>query len=182
MEVNQVKILTFPFLNAVFPWYSIRSVLGFEDCIPGAFFFFSFSKHKVCLIFLLLEMINRMGLVTSKLHFKMYLACYFTGKNSQWKRTGVRTECNHNWMGNPLGWKLDPVSYFPFLKADVAQMFFPSWKCRAHRRQDLWYKTINSKTSQPDVTSAKPLGHCRYTNSQLFWKGRCNHNPEQSRQ
>lgn len=46
VEVNQVKILTFPFLNAVFPWYSIQSVLGIEDCIPGGFFFF-FSKHSL---------------------------------------------------------------------------------------------------------------------------------------
>lgn len=38
---------TFPFLNVVFPWYSIQSVLGIEACIPAGFFFF-FSKHSLC--------------------------------------------------------------------------------------------------------------------------------------
>lgn len=169
VEVNQVKILTFPFLNAVFPWYSIQSVLSIEDCIPGDFFYF--SKHIVWLIFLLPEMIRRMGLMTSRFYFKMCLACYLTGTNSQWKLTGLSAEYNHNWMGNPPGWELDALPYFPFYKQILYISLFLHENA-VHIAYKVYGIKINSKTRQPLFTSAKPLGHCIYTNAvNSFEKG-----------
>lgn len=133
-----------------------------------------FSKHTVCLIFLLPEMNSSMGLMTSKFYLKMPLACYLTGTNSQWKWTGASAECNHNRMVNPPEWQLDALPYFPFYR----QIWHKSLFLHENAEHiDCKVCGINSKTSQSLFTSAKPLGHCIYTNAvNSFEKGDNKHN------